>query len=121
MAFKLSSPFRTEMSDGGPIGNTFSIFGTIFPLFGIIFVISGIVTAVISYNNAFGKNRFSEYDIMDSDEEVDPFQKFVDSRDDDYMDEEDNGDIGEANFCPNCGAKAEGDFEYCHKCGSKLP
>lgn len=97
--------------------------GAIFPLFGILFIIIGIVNAFISYKNAFGKNRFSEYDITDADEEVDPFEELTSKRHEqpsETAEKSESSDIEESNFCPHCGAKVESDFKYCRKCGKKL-
>ena len=97
----------------------FGIIAVIFPLFGIVAVISGIVNAVISYKNAFGENRFSEYDIVDSDEEPDPLQKKFHKEN--LNDDMNISDDEEVNFCPYCGEKISSEFEFCPKCGKKLP
>ncbi|MBR4344366.1 MAG: helix-turn-helix transcriptional regulator [Lachnospiraceae bacterium] len=44
-----------------------------FPIFGILFIGIAVVGAVYSYRNATAKNRYSLYDIMDADQEKDPF------------------------------------------------
>lgn len=100
---------------GSAVVSVFGIFWTImavsmgapifFALFGIIFVVMGIAQTAYNFKNATGKERFSEYDIMDSSEEPDPLNKFF------------AGD----EFCPYCGAEAEKDYQYCAKCGKKLP
>ena len=81
------------------------IMGVIFPLFGLVFVGFAVVNALYDFKNATSKKRYSEFDIVDGEEEPDPL----------------NEKFGEAEFCPYCGAKVEGDFEYCPKCGKKLP
>lgn len=43
-----------------------------FCLFGVVFVIIGIIQAIYNFKNATGKNRYSEFDIVDSREEPDP-------------------------------------------------
>ena len=43
--------------------------------FGIIFVVIAIVQVIYNFKNATGKNRYSEFDITDSDEEHDPFNE----------------------------------------------
>lgn len=88
-----------------------------FPLFGVIFVILAIVQGIYHYHNATGKNRFSEFDITEDGEEPDPFHE----RFGNHADQEEDRPGSSAVFCPYCGAKAEGDFEYCPKCGKKLP
>lgn len=87
------------MSMGAPI---------FFALFGIIFVVMGIAQTVYNFKNATSKERFSAFDITDSSEEPDPLNEFF------------AGNHTEA-FCPYCGAEAEKDYQYCAKCGKKLP
>lgn len=86
-------------------------------LFGVLW--TGIAVAITVYNfkNAKGKNRYSQFDITDENEEPDPFnerfgnpQGFSQTRD----------DVGNR-FCPYCGIPVSDDFEFCNNCGKKLP
>ena len=91
-----------------------------FPLFGLVFIIIGIVQAVYNYRNATGKNRYSSFDITDEGEEPDPLeQRFGgnECRDDTAQ----KSSFTAASFCPYCGKGVDGDFEYCPKCGKRLP
>ena len=91
--------------------------GVIFSLFGIIFVGFAVVNAIYNFKNATGKNRYSEFDITDGDEEPDP----LNAR---FGDVSQGGPAvggGDFRFCPYCGAKLGSDFTYCGKCGRKLP
>lgn len=82
------------------------IIGVIFPLFGLVFIGAAVFNALYDFKNAASKNRYSEFDIVDENEESDPLNdKFG----------------GAAEFCPYCGTKTNDDFEYCPKCGKKLP
>ena len=87
----------------------------IFPLFGVVFVIIAIVGVVYNYKNATGKNRYSAYDIVDGNEEPDPLNERFGAEPQQHAGAE------ESAFCPYCGAKIEGDYRYCNKCGKRLP
>lgn len=90
-----------------------------FPLFGILFIIVGIVQAVYHFKNATGENRYSAFDITEDGEEVDPLNaRFGGSapRDSGSFD-----GAGDFRFCPYCGAELGDGFEFCGKCGRKLP
>ncbi len=76
-----------------------------FSIFGVIFVCVAIVQGIYNFKNATGKNRFSEFDIVDEAEETDPMQDFLEKQ----------------SFCPYCGAKVAPDYEFCSKCGKQLP
>ena len=112
---------------GSIIGVLFGIFWTInavqmgapaaFAAFGVLFVIVGIVNAVYNYKNATGKNRYSSFDITDEGEETDPLQ----ARFGGQSSGEGNTAISAAAYCPYCGCGVDGDYEYCPKCGKKLP
>ena len=93
--------------------------GGLFALFGVVFIIIAIVQAVYNFHNATAKDRFSVVDITGSQEEGDPLnQHFGYSR----SQEPDQLPTGEgSSFCPYCGAQTEDDFEFCRKCGKKLP
>ena len=121
---------------GSIFGIIFAIFWTImavsmgapwfFCLFGVMFIIMAIATAIYNYKNATGKNRYSSFDIVDEHEESDPFNdRFGRSRDARGADNPENysneADGSESNFCPYCGASAGPEFEFCNKCGKKLP
>lgn len=104
------------------------IFGVIFPLFGVIFVIAAVAGAIYDFRNASAKNRFSEYDITDGSEEGDPLNTRFrgepdnarkDSGGDSPLDEP--GATNKTAFCPYCGIQVAEDFEYCPKCGRRLP
>ncbi len=100
------------MFHSDPVGDTMSL---IFPLFGVVFVVIAVVGVVYNFKNATGKNRYSEYDIVDGDEEPDPLNmRFADEDYEDAAEEE-------GSFCPYCGNKIEGDYVYCNRCGKKLP
>lgn len=98
-----------------------SMGGGLFALFGVVFVIVAIVQAVYNFKNATGENRYSSFDVVDSREEPDPFNdRFggYDRSDDGY---EAVPELNAEGFCPYCGAPADNDFEFCRKCGKKLP
>ncbi|WP_294449461.1 zinc-ribbon domain-containing protein [uncultured Gemmiger sp.] len=103
------------------------LFGLIFPLFGVFFVVMGLIRTAYSIHNAFGKNRYSEYDITDDGEEPDPFDPRNAHREDMYRDNAARsapygaGSSAPAGgFCPYCGAPVEADYEFCRRCGKKL-
>lgn len=88
-----------------------------FPLFGVVFIIMGIVQAVYNFKNASGKNRYSAFDIVDSREEPDPLNQPFESFEEPPGTEE----SGDFRYCPYCGAKLGDGFEFCGKCGKRLP
>ena len=91
-----------------------------FPLFGVCFVVFGAVQAAYHFKNARSRNRYSAFDITDGDEEPDPLDPRTAppcAGEDADPPRQDQG----AGFCPYCGAPAEADFAFCHKCGKKLP
>lgn len=83
-----------------------------FCLFGIVFICLALAGTVYNFYNAKSKNRFSSFDITDHNEEPD----ILNSR---YINN--NPSSSGSRFCPYCGAPAETDFEFCNKCGKKLP
>lgn len=118
---------------GTIIGIIFVIFWTIsavsmgapiiFPVFGGGMLIMLVLELVKSIHNFTNKNRYSEFDIVDSTEEPDPWNQRY-SQAYDYTEPEYNYDAqdGESTiYCPYCGVKLAPDFEYCPKCGKKLP
>lgn len=82
-----------------------------FPLFGLVFIGIGVAQAVYHFRNSTGERRYSSFDIVDDGEEPDP----LDGR---FGAQKEAGDPG---FCPYCGARAEEGYEFCRKCGKKLP
>ena len=80
--------------------------------FGLLFIALAIGNTIYNYKNATGKNRYSEFDIVDENEEPDPPTKFY--RDVIVRETE------RKNFCPYCGTKAEEGHKFCGNCGSKL-
>ncbi|BCB96035.1 hypothetical protein JZK55_09570 [Dissulfurispira thermophila] len=105
---------------GSIIAILFGIFWTIgaisleapfvFPLFGFVFIIAGIGMAVYHYNNAFGKRRISEYDIIDTSEEDETIKQIRDEKD----------DVETAGYCPYCGNPVKEVFLFCPKCGRRI-
>ena len=92
-----------------------------FCLFGVVFVVLGIVQAVYHFKNAAGENRYSAFDIVDSDEEPDPLdRRFRPERSAEAAPAEDGGG-GDFRFCPYCGARLGSGFAFCGKCGRRLP
>ncbi|MBQ8210034.1 MAG: zinc ribbon domain-containing protein [Clostridia bacterium] len=89
--------------------------GGIFALFGLIFVAIAVVQAVYNFKNATGKNRYSQYDITEGDEEPDPLNERFGSYTKEYKTDTDS------KFCPYCGTPVSADFEFCNNCGKKLP
>ena len=72
--------------------------------------------AIYDFKNATGKNRYSEYDITDGNEEVDPMNERFGSQKS-YS----NQNSVESKFCPYCGTAVKEQYEYCNNCGKKLP
>lgn len=123
---KSIKPGRGPSMRGGIVGIFGIIFGivwtviagsTFFPMaiFGIFFIVIAVMNTVKSFKNAFGENRESMYDIVDSHEELDPYEKRF-GKSTKTESQANNG-----GFCPYCGAKAEKEYTYCAECGKKLP
>ncbi len=110
------------------IGLVFAVFWTItatasgapiiFPVFGAGFIILMITELVKNIHNFTNRNRYSEFDIVDSKQEPDPWNEKLYSEDGGSYS---NRNTGEYLYCPYCGVKIARDFEYCPKCGKKLP
>lgn len=109
----------------GIAGALFGVFWTVMAIaggawfmapFGLIFIGVAVFNTIYNFKNATGKNRYSEYDITDSEEEPDPWnEKFGDIR------EEEKTSVTAAKYCPYCGEKAEKDYKFCSSCGRELP
>lgn len=89
----------------------------VFCLFGVVFVVAAIAMAVYNFKNATSQNRYSVFDITEGNEEPDPLNQAFN----DHADPQNAGHGARSAFCPYCGAKAQGDFEFCNVCGKKLP
>ena len=99
---------------------TFSAYSMGAPLpfcaFGVLFIGIAVVSAVYNFRNATGKNRYSEFDIVDHTEEEDPLNGFFGAAPSSA-----DGGVKESRFCPYCGSPAADNFEFCNQCGRKLP
>lgn len=116
---------------GGIMGIAMAVFGVLwtfiaasmgagpFALFGVVIICIAVAEAVYNFKNASGNNRYSEYDIVDSDEEPDPLnEKYGKVQN---VQKEQKPQQGENRFCPYCGTKVADDYTYCNNCGKKLP
>lgn len=99
----------------------FDTISSIFPLFGVVFMVIAIVSAVYNFKNATGKNRYSEFDIVDGHEEPDPLNQRFGAAGYESPEGGWQSESAESRFCPYCGAKARQGYEYCNQCGKKLP
>jgi predicted lipid-binding transport protein (Tim44 family) len=97
-----------------------SMGGGLFALFGVVFIIISIAQAVYNFKNATSKNRYSAFDITDASEETDPLNERF-GRSSEYQAQTETSQSGESAFCPYCGVRVEVDYEFCNKCGKKLP
>lgn len=93
--------------------------GGVFALFGVIFILIAVVNAVYEFSNATRKNRFSDYDVTDGDEEPDPFNERFGGGG--TSEKAETSDARKGRFCPWCGARADDGYAYCNQCGKKLP
>ncbi len=91
-----------------------------FLLFGVAFIGIGVVNAVYSFKNATGENRYSDFDIVDSDEEPDPLDERFGRQPDNEVPPQ-AGETGTFAYCPYCGARLGEGFAFCGKCGKALP
>ncbi len=83
--------------------------GAPFWMLGIAFILIGVVMLLFNANNAFGRNRFSIADIVDTRDEPDPMSMVGELSDD------------ASGYCPYCGSETDGGFEFCRRCGKRLP
>lgn len=99
----------------------FSMGGGLFSMFGLVFVGVAVVSAIYNFKNATGKNRYSQFDITDGDEEPDPLnERFGAPRAARSEDKKENKN-SKNKFCPYCGAEVGDGFAFCNNCGRKLP
>ena len=86
-------------------------------LFGLVFVGIAIAQTVYNFKNATGENRYSAFDIVDSQEEDDPLnQRFGKAS----LPSRSKVSEKAAAVCPYCGERAGADFVFCKRCGKKL-
>ena len=102
-----------------------SNFGGIMMVFGILWTLIALVITIFNIKNGTAKKRYSMYDITDDKEEADPLnERFKEKKDDVKEPKKEVIPVkaGDDNkYCPYCGAKVEETYEYCNKCGKKLP
>lgn len=120
---------------GGAVSIAMAVFGFIwiaaavsmgapvfFPLFGLVFIGIAVSQAVYNFKNATGEKRYSEYDIVDGEEEPDPLNERFGaavSRTDAAQSAPRHA--GEAfAFCPYCGEKLDDEDNFCGKCGKRI-
>lgn len=103
------------------IGVTIKIGAGFMVIFGVLFVCMAAASAVYNFTQATSKNRFSAFDITESGEEEDPLNKRFGAQSENIGGEKKDETKQEGDYCPYCGAKTENGYEYCRKCGKKLP
>lgn len=124
MRMRSIKPGRGPSMMGGIVGIFMIGFGIIwtviaaeasgvFTLFGVLWTGIAIVTTVYNFKNAKGKNRYSSFDIVDSEDEPDPLNERYGARPD--------GNPKDGKFCPYCGTAIDSDYSFCPSCGRKLP
>lgn len=91
-----------------------------FALFGVIFVIIAVVQVIYNFKNATSENRYSEFDIVENNEESDPLNEKFGNAGNDVKATVLNSDA-KNNYCPFCGAPVSEAFKFCNNCGEKLP
>ena len=84
--------------------------------FGLIFTGIAVVRTIYDFKNATGKNRYSEYDITDGNEEPDPFNERYGEKE-----ETEFSPLQKSRYCPYCGQRVEAEYEFCNVCGKRLP
>ncbi len=92
-------------------------FAPFMAIFGILFIVLAAVSVVYNFKNATGENRYSTYDIVDSEEERDPLNERFGRK----TTASEKQDTDGAKFCPYCGTALQEDFRFCTNCGKKLP
>ena len=87
----------------------FGVFWTVFAIsigggfmapFGIIFIVIAVVNAVYNLKNATGKNRYSEFDIVENGEEPDPLNERFSDSDTNDSENTDTDRKSDSKFCP---------------------
>lgn len=86
-----------------------------FAIFGVFFIIAALVTTFFHFKNAMSKNRYSVYDIVDHDDEPDPFNQR--SAQSSYR----HPSFSNRKYCPFCETPVGENHKFCHQCGSRLP
>ena len=116
---------------GGIIGIAVALFGVFWTVmtivmeawfmtpFGLIFIVIAIINTVYNFKNATGKNRYSQFDITDSNEEPDPLnERFGNAQ---SFENSARNTASESAYCPYCGTPVGDGFEFCNRCGKRLP
>lgn len=88
-------------------------------IFGLIFVVIAVIQSIYNFKNATSENRYSEFDITDETEELDPWNERFGTQNN--RSRQDDSVKSSSNFCPYCGTRVEDDFAFCQSCGKKLP
>lgn len=89
----------------------------VFAVFGVLWTGIAIAMTVYNFKNATKKNRYSQFDIVDSSEETDPLNERFGASQSAAPKRND----ADNHFCPYCGTAVSGDFAFCNNCGRKLP
>jgi len=93
-------------------------FAPFMAIFGILWTAIAVITTVYNFKNATSKNRYSSFDITDSNEEPDPLnERFGNKVETETKETEEI----ESEYCPYCGTKVQGNYKFCNKCGKELP
>jgi len=84
---------------------------TFFVLFGVVFVLIAVARGIYDLFNAVSPNRASEYDIVRTSAESDPFTPTPTSA---------PGYPVAGGYCPFCGKPLSPEFQFCPKCGKAV-
>lgn len=126
---KSVKPGRGPSFKGGIIGIFVALFGVVWTIlavssgagfmgvFGLIFVVIAVIQTVYNFKNATSENRYSEFDITDDGEEIDPWNERFGAKKEVNREQKSQG----SGYCPYCGARADEDYSFCRSCGKKLP
>ena len=95
-----------------------------FVLFGVVFVVLAIGMGVYHFHNATSPNRMSEFDIVPSSHEPDPFARHARGAPTAPAPTAPAQSVpadAVTGFCPYCGAALSPEFNFCPRCGKAKP